>query len=195
MRYGKKAPFKSSPLLLGAFFAAVALIFAACSGDNSTSTTSDERGCATDQTKLNENYTSSALMLQILGFLKGETQIEPLGLFTEDSHAVQEKIEKYGIEVSSQTKSSMNFRLEGKDYSFKVPETKDTVKVSLSSAGTTCELIFKNPFANQCLQESTDATIDLESNQAEFVDCIKGIAPASKEGSDSQKPGYDGEFN
>lgn len=195
MRYGKKAPFKSSPLLLGAFFAAVALIFAACSGDNSTSTNSDEKGCASEQAKPNENYTSSALMSQILGFLKGETNIEPLGLFTEDSRAVQEKIEKFGIEVSSQTKSSMNFRLEGKDYSFKVPETKDTVKVSLSSAGTTCELHFKNPFAGQCLQESTDAAIDLKSNQAEFEDCIKKIAPASKEGSDGQKPGYDGEFN
>jgi len=177
---------------LGAFCSAF-LAFVACGGNNSSNTDSTDMGCASEQTRPSENYTSSALMSQILESLKGNTKIDPLGLFKEDSQAVQEKIEKYGVAVSSQTKSSMNFKLEGNDYSFKVLGTKDSVKVSLSSAGTTCELHFQNTFADQCLPEPADITID--SNQAEFMDCIPKIAPTPKEDSGNNKPSYDGEFN
>ncbi len=194
MRTKKENVLARSPLLRGAFCATL-LAFVACGGDNSSNTNSTEMGCASNQAKPTENYTSSTLMSQILESLKGEPKVDPLGLFKEDTRTVQQKIEKYGIEVASQTKSSMIFRLSGAEYSFKVQGTEDTLKVSLSSGSIACGLSFPMSFVDQCPQESTDTPASLKNSQAEFEDCIKKIAPASKEDSGNKQPGYDGEFN
>ena len=185
---------KRSSLLRGAF-CAVLLAFTACGGDNSTSTDSTDMGCASGQAKPSENYTSSSLMAQILESLNGNSKIDPLGLFSDDTPTVQQNIEKYGIDISSQTKSSMNFKLGGKDYSFKVLGAKDALKVSLSSGNISCELDYPKSFVDQCPQESSTVPTEMKSSQTEFESCIQGLAPASNEGSGSQKPYYDGEFN
>lgn len=206
---------KSRPLLLGAFCSAF-LAFAAC-GDDSSSSAGTDFDCSAYQASRTGNFTSSVLMSQILGSLNGEQAIDPEGIFTEDSQSVQAKIEEYGIEVYSQTKSSLNFKFGGMEFSFKVLEAKEdfsnaesgnifqTVKVSLSSKASSCELDYQKTFVNPSLckveeagqnrQDSTYREIDRNSNQAEFEVCVKKIAPAKNNGSDSQKPSYDGELN
>ena len=96
MRTKKENVLARSPLLRGAFCATL-LAFVACGGGNSSNTNSTEMGCASNQAKPTENYTSSTLMSQILESLKGEPKVDPLGLFKEDTRTVQQKIEKYGI--------------------------------------------------------------------------------------------------
>jgi len=218
MHYNSSQSSKSSPLLLGAFCSAL-LAFTAC-GDDDSSNAGSDFDCSAYQASRTENFTSSALVSQILESLNGKLAIDPEGIFIEDSQSVQAKLEAYGVEVSSQTKTSLNFKFSGMELSFKVLEAQEdlsnaesgnivqTVKVSLSSKASSCELDYQKTFMDPSLckaertgeteqkqQDSTYREIDLKSNLAEFQDCIKKIAPASKEDSGNQRPSYDGEFN
>ena len=169
------------------------------------------------------NPVLSELTADILRALKGTFELYIPGAFVDDSARVLSLFQEYKITTISQTKTSLNFKMDGEEYSLKYKETEETmakdgseklnriVKLELSSGKTTCSLDFERTFMEKslCKSENKDyldinkEIIDGQGNVLEYA--IAYMASNQEEfekcvksvapASSSNGQGYDGELN
>lgn len=135
------------------------------------------------------NLVLSELTADILRALKGTYELYIPGAFVDDSARVLSLIKEYKITTTSQTKTSINFKMDGKEYALKYNEAEETlakdgseklnriVKLELSSGKTTCNLDFERTFMEKslCKSENKDyldinkEIIDGQGNTLEYA--------------------------
>ena len=135
------------------------------------------------------NLVLSELTADILRALKGTYELYIAGAFVDDSARVLSLIKEYKITTTSQTKTSINFKMDGKEYALKYNEAEETlakdgsekvnrtVKLELSSEKTTCNLDFERTFMEKslCKSENKDyldinkEIIDGQGNTLEYA--------------------------
>ncbi len=171
----------------------------------------------------NENLILSELTADLFRALKGTMELYIPGAFLNDSARVKSLIQEYKISTSSQTKTSIGFKMDGKEYSLKYTEAEETlakdgsgrlnrvVKLSLSSGKTVCSLDFERAFMEKdlCKAENkafldTEKEIDGDGNNIELAvaylvnnqaDFEKCIATIATAPSSSEDEGYNDELN
>lgn len=168
------------------------------------------------------NLVLSELTADILRALKGTYELYIPGAFVDDSARVLSLIQEYKITTISQTKTSINFKMDGKEYALKYNEAEETlakdgsekvnrtVKLELSSGKTTCNLDFERTFMEKslCKSEYKDnldikAEIVGQGNTLEYA--VAYLANNQEEfeeciksitpASNGGDAGYDGELN
>ncbi len=169
------------------------------------------------------NLVLSELTADILRALKGTFELYIPGAFVDDSARVLSLIQEYKITTVSQTKTSINFKMDDKEYALKYNEAEETlakdgsekvnrtVKLELSSGKTTCNLDFERTFMEKslCKSENKDyldinkEIIDGQGSTLEFA--VAYLANNQEEfekcvksvspASSSNGQGYDGELN
>ena len=169
------------------------------------------------------NLVLSELTADILRALKGTFELYIPGAFVDDSARVQSLIQEYKITTVSQTKKSINFMMDDKEYALKYNEAEETlakdgsekvnriVKLELASEKTTCNLDFERTFVEKplCKSENKDyldinkVIIDGQGNTLEYA--VAYLANNQEEfekcvksvspASSSNGQGYDGELN
>ena len=136
----------------------------------------------------NENLILSELTADILRALKGTVELYIPGAFVDDSARVKDLIREYKISTTSQTKTSIGFKMDGKEFSIKYTEAEETlardgsgrlnrvVKLLLFSGSTTCNLDFERTFMEKdlCKAENkdfldTEKEIDGNGNTLEYA--------------------------
>ena len=134
----------------------------------------------------NENLILSELTADLFRALKGTVELYIPGAFLNDSARVKSLIQEYKISTSSQTKTSIGFKMDGKEFSLKYTEAEETlakdgsgrlnrvVKLELSSGKTVCNLDFERTFMEKdlCKTENkayldTEKEIDGNGNNIE----------------------------
>ena len=136
----------------------------------------------------NENLILSELTADLFRALKGTVELYIPGAFLNDSARVKSLIQEYKISTSSQTKTSIGFKMDGKEFSLKYTEAEETlakdgsgrlnrvVKLELSSGKTVCNLDFERAFMEKdlCKAENkayldTEKEIDGNGNNIEHA--------------------------
>lgn len=136
----------------------------------------------------NENLILSELTADLLRALKGTEELYIPGAFIDDSTRVKDLIQEYKISTTSQTKTSIGFKIDGKEFSLKYDEAEETlardgsgrlnrvVKLELSSGKTVCKLDFERTFMEKdlCKAENknfldTEKEIDGNGNTIEYA--------------------------
>lgn len=171
----------------------------------------------------NENLILSELTADLFRALKGTVELYIPGAFLNDSARVKSLIQEYKISTSSQTKTSIGFKMDGKEFSLKYTEAEETlakdgsgrlnrvVKLTLSSGKTVCSLDFERAFMEKdlCKAENkafldTEKEIDGDGNNIELAvaylvnnqaDFEKCIATIATAPSSSEDEGYNDELN
>lgn len=136
----------------------------------------------------NENLILSELTADLFRALKGTVELYIPGAFVNDSARIQSLIQEYKISTTSQTKTSIGFKMDGKEFSLKYAEAEESlardgsgrlnrvVKLTLSSGKTTCNLDFERTFmdGDLCKAENkdfldTEKEIDDNGNSFEYA--------------------------
>ena len=136
----------------------------------------------------NENLILSELTADLFRALKGTVELYIPGAFIDDSARVKELFQEYKISTTSQTKTSIGFKIDGKEFSLKYDEAEETlardgsgrlnrvVKLTLSSGKTVCNLDFERTFMEKdlCKAENknfldTEKEIDGNGNTIEYA--------------------------
>ena len=136
----------------------------------------------------NENLILSELTADLFRALKGTVELYIPGAFLNDSARVKSLIQEYKITTVSQTKTSIGFKMDGKEFSLKYTEAEETlakdgsgrlnrvVKLELSSGKTVCNLDFERAFMEKdlCKAENkayldTEKEIDGNGNNIEHA--------------------------
>ena len=170
------------------------------------------------------NLVLSELTGDILQALKGTKGLYVPGAFIDDSARVLDLIQEHKIKTTAQTRTSLTFKMDGKEYSLKYNEAEETlakdgseklnriVKLEISSEETTCSLDFERTFMEKslCKNENKDyldlnkEMIDGQGNTLEYAVAYlvnnqeEFEACLEKIGTTSNNSGdknYDGEFN
>ena len=136
----------------------------------------------------NENLILSELTADLFRALKGTVELYIPGAFVDDSARVKSLIQEYKISTTSQTKTSVGFKMDGKEFSIKYAEAEEAlakdgsgrlnrvVKLELSSGKTVCKLDFERTFMEKdlCKAENkdfldTEKEIDGNGNTIEYA--------------------------
>ncbi len=136
----------------------------------------------------NENLILSELTADLFRALKGTVELYIPGAFLNDSARVKSLIQEYKISTTTQTKTSIGFKMDGKEFSLKYTEAEETlakdgsgrlnrvVKLELSSGKTVCNLDFERAFMEKdlCKAENkayldTEKEIDGNGNNIEHA--------------------------
>ena len=170
-----------------------------------------------------ENLILSELTADLFRALKGTMELYIPGAFIDDSARVKSLIQEYKISTSSQTKTSIGFKMDGKEFSLKYTEAEETlakdgsgrlnrvVKLELSSGKTVCNLDFERAFMEKdlCKAENkayldTEKEIDGNGNNIEHAvaylvnnqaDFEKCVKSIAIPQKSGDDEGYNGELN
>jgi hypothetical protein len=169
----------------------------------------------------NENLILSELTADLFRALKGTAELYIPGAFVDDSARVKSLIQEYKISTTSQTKTSVSFKMDGKEFSLKYAEAEETlandgsgrlnrvVKLELSSGKTVCSLDFERTFMEEglCKTENkdfldTEKEIDGNGNAVNYAKAylannqdVFEKCVSSIATATSNDDGYDGELN
>ena len=116
------------------------------------------------------NLVQSQLTGDILRALNGTSELYIPGAFVDDSARFQSLIREYKITTSSQTKNSIQFKMNGSSYSIKYNEAEESiakdgsgklnriVKLTLSTTKAECNLDYERTFMEEslCKNENGD---------------------------------------
>ena len=136
----------------------------------------------------NDNLILSELTADLFRALKGTMELYIPGAFLNDSARVKSLIQEYKISTTSQTKTSIGFKMDGKEFSLKYTDAEETlakdgsgrlnrvVKLTLSTGKTVCNLDFERTFMEKdlCKAENkafldTEKEIDNDGNYVEHA--------------------------
>ena len=153
-----------------------------------TLTTNTEYDFERYRASKSDNLILSELTADILRALKGTAEFYIPGVFVNDSARVKSLIQEYNISTTSQTKTSIGFKMDGKDFSLRYTQAEETlakdgsgrlnrvVKLTLSSGKTVCKLDFERTFMEKelCKAENkdfldTEKEIDDNGNNVEHA--------------------------
>ena len=168
------------------------------------------------------NLVQSQLTGDILRALNGTSELYIPGAFVDDSARFQSLIREYKITTLSQTKNSIQFKMNGSSYSIKYNEAEESiakdgsgklnriVKLALSTTKAECSLEYERTFMEKSLCKNENGDFldvanekDAKGNTIEYA--VAYLANNQEEfekciksvspASSSNGQGYDGELN